>query len=196
MPHNRSPDRDEVQDTEPFIRVLMGGTGLIPGHRPPAKLGPPTAGRSEAADALASYILSLRPRPSPLAVGDAVRLAAVKRGREIFFSERTGCAGCHPPPYYTDSQLTTRPWRVHDVGTGDGPGEHRGPAFDTPSLLGLYAAVSYLHDGRAKNLAEVFTTHNTKDRHGVTSHLSEDQVDDLVTFLLSLPAGELPSDDE
>jgi len=75
------------------------------------------------------------------------------------------------------------------VGTGDGAGERQGPAFDTPSLLGLYAANSYLHDGRARSLAEVFTTHNPADRHGVTSHLSEDQVEDLVAFLLSLPAG-------
>jgi len=196
MPHNRSPDRDEVQDTEAFVRHLMGGTGLIPGRQAPAKLGAPSTGRSEAADALAAYISSLQPRPSPFADGGADRLAAIKRGRKVFFSERTGCARCHPPPSYTDSQLASRPWRVHDVGTGDAPGEHRGPAFDTPSLLGLYAAASYLHDGRAKNLAEVFTAHNAKDRHGVTSHLDEDQVEDLVAFLLSLPAGELPAGGE
>ena len=69
------------------------------------------------------------------------------------------------------------------------PANAAGTAFDTPSLLGLYAAVSYLHDGRATSLAEVFTTHNAEDRHGVTSHLSEDRVDDLVAFLRSLPAG-------
>lgn len=188
MPYNRSPDRDEVQDTERFIRRLMGGAGLIPGREPPAKLGTPSARRSEAADALAAYVLSLRPRPSPFASGGVDRLAAIQRGREVFFSERTGCERCHPPPYYTDSRLVHRPWRVHDVGTGDGAEERRGPAFDTPSLLGLYAANSYLHDGRAGSLAEVFTTHNREDRHGVTSHLAEDQVDDLVAFLLSLPA--------
>lgn len=188
MPHDRSADRDEVQDAEHFIRQVMGGTGLIPGREPPPKLGPPSAGRSEAADALAAYVLSLRPRRSPFADGRADRLAAIRRGREIFFSHRTGCGHCHPPPYYTDSRLTSRPWRVHDVGTGDGAAERMGPAFDTPSLLGLYAANAYLHDGRATSLAEVFTTYNPADRHGVTSHLGEEQIEDLVAFLLSLPA--------
>ncbi|MHC4175926.1 MAG: PKD domain-containing protein, partial [Planctomycetota bacterium] len=196
MPHNRSPDRDEVQDTEHFIRHVMAGTGLIPGRQPPAKLGPPSAGRSEDADALAAYVLSLRPRRSPFAGGGADRLAAIRRGRKIFFSKRTGCSRCHPPPYYTDSRLTSRPWRVHDVGTGKAAEEHRGSAFDTPSLLGLYTSVSYLHDGRARSLAEVLTTHNPEDRHGATSHLSEQQVEDLVAFLLSLPDGEASSSEE
>jgi cytochrome c peroxidase len=189
MPHNRSPDRDEFQDTEHFIRRLMGGTGLIAGREPPAKLGPSSAGRSEAADALADYLATLQPRRSPFDSGDAEHRAAVARGRNLFFSERTGCARCHPPPYYTDSRLTSDPWRVHDVGTGGGAEEVAGPAFDTPSLLGLYAAVSYLHDGRTASLADVLTTHNATDRHGTTSHLSEAQIEDLVAFLLSLPAG-------
>lgn len=190
MPHNRVPDRDEFQDTEHFIRLLMGGTGLIPGHEAPSKLGPPNAGRSETADALAAYLASLQPRLSPFDSGDAEHRAAIKRGRDVFFSERTGCAGCHPPPYYTDSQLTSNPWRVHDVGTGGGEEEVAGAAFDTPSLLGLYAAPSYLHDGRARSLAEVLITHNPADRHGATTHLNEAQIEDLVAFLLSLPAGE------
>ena len=54
---------------------------------------------------------------------------------------------------------------------------------------GLYAVHAYLHDGRATSLAEVFTLHNPADRHGVTSTLSEEQIEDLVVFLLSLPAG-------
>jgi YVTN family beta-propeller protein len=192
LPHNRSPDRDEVQDTEAFIRHVMGGTGLIPGAEPPPKLGFPSAGRSEDADALAAYVLSLRPRRSPFVGANAERLSMINRGRKIFFSERTRCSRCHPPPYYTDSRLTAPPWRVHDVGTGDDPGERSGTAFDTPTLLGLYTAIAYLHDGRATNLAEVFTIHNAEDRHGVTSHLSNDEIECLVAFLLSLPEDEIP----
>ena len=189
FPHNRVPDRDEFQDTEHFIRLLMGGTGLIAGREPPAKLGPPSARRSEASDALAAYLASLQPRRSPFGAGDSKHRAAITRGRNLFFSERTGCVRCHPPPHYTDSRLSSDPWRVHDVGTGGGAEEVAGSAFDTPSLLGLYAAASYLHDGRAKTLAEVLTTYNPADRHGITSHLSEAQIEDLVAFLLSLPAG-------
>jgi YVTN family beta-propeller protein len=189
LPHNRSADRDELQDTEHFIRHLMGGTGLLPGSDPPAKLGPPSAGRSKDADALAAYIASLQPRRSPFASETPQRRNAIARGREIFFSQRTSCARCHPPPLYTDSRLSPEPWRTHDVGTGGGPNERAGPNYDTPSLLGLFAARSYLHDGRAKTLAEVFTIHNANDRHGTTSHLNDAQIDDLVAYLLSLPAG-------
>jgi cytochrome c peroxidase len=76
---------------------------------------------------------------------------------------------------------------MHDVGTGGGPGEKLGLAFDTPTLLGAYRATSYLHDGRARTLHEVLTTHNRQDRHGTTSHLTPAQVDDLVAFLKALP---------
>ncbi len=195
MPHNRSPDRDELQDTEHFIRRLMGGDGLLEEREPPAKLGPPSAGRSDAADALAAYVASLQPRRSPLSSDTDDRQAAIQRGRAVFFSERTGCVRCHPPPHYTDSRVTSGPWRVHDVGTGDGEEEHAGPAFDTPSLLGLYAVHAFLHDGRASSLAEVFTLHNPADRHGVTSTLSEEQIEDLVVFLLSLPAAKASNGD-
>jgi YVTN family beta-propeller protein len=192
LPHNRAPDRDEVQDTEAFIRHVMAGTGLIAGAEPPPKLGAPAARRSAEADALAAYVLSLRPSPSPFIGDSAEFVARINRGREIFFSKRTGCSRCHPPPYYTDSRLAARPWQVHDVGTGDGPIQcHGTAAFDTPSLLGLYTAVTYLHDGRAKNLTEVFTTHNVEDRHGATSHLSRDEIECLAAFLLSLPDEEI-----
>ena len=81
------------------------------------------------------------------------------------------------------------------MGTGGGAEEVAGSAFDTPSLLGLFAAVS-LHDGRAASLAEVLTTHNPEDRHGATSHLNETQIEDLVAFLLSLPAGKKSQNEE
>lgn len=44
---------------------------------------------------------------------------AVRRGRLIFESPQTGCATCHPAPFYTDR-------RKHDVGTADGPDEAAG----------------------------------------------------------------------
>jgi cytochrome c peroxidase len=62
-----------------------------------------------------------------------------------------------------------------------------GDTYDTPSLLSLYAATSYLHDGRAKDLQEVLTIHNANDRHGRTSHLNAQEIQDLVAFLLALP---------
>jgi hypothetical protein len=46
---------------------------------------------------------------------------------------------------------------------------------------------TFLHDGRAKTLHEVLTTHNKGDAHGVTSHLKAGELDDLVAFVKSLP---------
>lgn len=52
------------------------------------------------------------------------------RGQTIFHRAGVGCAACHVPPLFTDLCL-------HDIGTGGGPGELLGPAFDTPSLRGV-----------------------------------------------------------
>ena len=75
---------------------------------------------------------------------------------------------------------------MHDVGTAT-VDERIGPAYDTPSLRGLYDSAPYLHDGSAATLYEVLTTANPDDEHGVTSHLSEDEIANLITFLLILP---------
>ena len=69
-----------------------------------------------------------------------------------------------------------------------------GPKYDTPTLLGVYRSPPYLHDGRAKTLLDVLTTANRSDRHGKTSHLTKEQLDDLVAFLKSLPY-ETPPDE-
>jgi cytochrome c peroxidase len=61
------------------------------------------------------------------------------------------------------------------------------PAYDTPTLHGLYRTGSYLHHGKATTLAEVLTTYNHDDKHGKTSQLSKQQVGDLVEFLKALP---------
>ena len=62
-----------------------------------------------------------------------------------------------------------------------------GPAYDTPTLLGVYRTAPYLHHGTAETLKDVLTTRNREDRHGRTSHLEVGQLDDLVEFLKALP---------
>jgi cytochrome c peroxidase len=62
-----------------------------------------------------------------------------------------------------------------------------GPAYDTPTLLGVYRSAPYLHHGRAATLRDVLTTANSGDRHGKTSGLSSSEVEDLVEFLKALP---------
>ncbi len=184
-PLHWSADRDETQDFEHTIRgLLMQGRGLIRG-KVNAELGEPNRGLSADLDALAAYTNSHEFPLSPHArsgLGEAAR-----RGRELFFSGETGCATCHSGPFYTDSTPGEKIER-HDVGTGnDDPGEKMGPAYDTPTLLGVYRTAPYLHHGTAATLADVLTTRNRDDRHGRTSHLTPDQIADLVAFLEALP---------
>ncbi len=192
-PLHWSADRDEVQDFEHTIRgKLMQGRGLIKGPIPDA-LGEPLSGRSKEADALALYANSHKFDLSPYArVKDAAgqtRIGltdAAQRGRDIFFRDSVGCANCHNGPYYCDSRAgsLTR----HDVGTGnDDPSELMGPAYDTPTLIGLYRSAPYLHHGKAATLEDVLTTYNADDRHGTTSQLTKQEISDLVEFLKALP---------
>ncbi|MFN9719817.1 MAG: hypothetical protein ACK58L_14045 [Planctomycetota bacterium] len=186
-PVHWSADRDEVQDFEHTIRgKLMQGQGLLKGPLPDA-LKDPISGRSQPLDALAAYTNSHRFPMSPHA--KAGLSDAATRGREIFFSAATTCANCHSGPLYSDSQpKADGQFVLHDVGTGqDDPTELMSPAYDTPTLLGLYRSAPYLHHGTATTLKDVLTTCNKNDRHGVTSHLSDSQINDLVEFLKALP---------
>ena len=136
--------------------------------------------QNEAED-VQSYIASLRPERSPYLVkgseGEMCLSAAAQRGKELFESPTVGCARCHSGTLSTDL-------RSHDVGTHD-PRDRNGK-YDTPALTELWRTVPYLHDGRAASLLDVLTVHNADDKHGITSHLTSDQLDDLAHYLLSL----------
>ena len=58
--------------------------------------------------------------------------------------------------------------------------------FDTPTVVEVRRTAPYLHDGRAPSLRSVLTEHNPGDRHGKTSTLTKQELDDLVEFLFSL----------
>jgi len=158
-----SADLENVQEVQGFIRYNMGGTGLEPGEL----------------DDLAAYINSFRLPPNANLAPDGSFREEALAGRAIFQSDATRCAVCHPSPIYTDRKR-------HDVGTGDNLCEKMGPDFDTPSLRGLDKSAPYLHDGSAPTIHDVLTTRNLDDQHGVTSHLSRREIDQLVQFLRSL----------
>jgi cytochrome c peroxidase len=65
-----------------------------------------------------------------------------------------------------------------DVGTGK--------PYQVPSLRGLAARAPYMHDGCAATLHDRFGPCGGGDRHGVTSALTTDQIDDLVAYLETL----------
>jgi DNA-binding beta-propeller fold protein YncE len=127
----------------------------------------------EEAAAIDEYLKALRPVPSPFLVKGALGPSA-ERGRAVF--AKAGCVACHSGPYLTNLQLT-------DVGTGRE--RDAGVALDTPTLREAWRTAPYLSDGRAATMREVVTKCNPADRHGRTSHLSPEEIDDLVAFVLS-----------
>lgn len=128
----------------------------------------------EEADAIDEYLKSLEPVPSPYLVDNKLSESA-ERGKKIF--EKARCASCHKGSLYTDLQQ-------HNVGTGQDLDKDR--KFDTPTLVETWRTAPYLYDGRAATMKEVLTIHNSGDRHGVTSNLSDNEIKDLAKFVLSL----------
>ena len=128
----------------------------------------------EAADAIDSYLKSLKPLPSPYLV-DGKLSDAARKGKKVF--EQSRCDSCHSGQLYTDM-------KSYNVGTGKG--FEKDAKFDTPTLIELWRTAPYLHDGRAATFEEVLTKFNANNKHGRTLGLSEAHYDDLVEFLLSL----------
>ena len=133
---------------------------------------PPTV-----AESLDAYVKSLKPVPSPR-LEKGKFSAAAKRGEKLFRSRDTACAQCHPGPLFTD----LKSYDVGTLGRFDKPSD----TFDTPTLVELWRTAPYLHDGSAATVRDVLTTANKHDQHGKTSHLTADQLNDLIEYLLSL----------
>lgn len=130
----------------------------------------------EDAVAIDEYLKNLKPVPSPHLVDGKLSPSAF-RGKEVFFREDVGCATCHPAPLYTDLEM-------HDVGTR-GPLDRRDD-FDTSTVIEAWRTGPYLHDGRSATIMDMLTKDNPGDKHGKTSHLSQEELDDLAAFVLSL----------
>jgi cytochrome c peroxidase len=128
----------------------------------------------EEAMAIDAYLKSLKPVPSPF-LADGKRNRSARKGEKVF--QKANCATCHSGSMYTDQ-------KSYDVDTGTG--KDSGKAFDTPALNELWRTGPYLHDGRAVTLYEVLGKYNRNDRHGKTTNLTSQEMDDLVAYLLTL----------
>ena len=130
----------------------------------------------ETAAAVDEYLKSIKDDPNPSLVDGKLSEAAA-RGKKLFDGNGQ-CAKCHTGKYYTDVQ-------AYDVGTL-GPYDKPTDRFFTPKLSEVYRTAPYLHDGRAATLKDIFTQFNKEDKHGVTSKLPEQDIDDLVAYMNSL----------
>ncbi|MCH7728858.1 MAG: c-type cytochrome, partial [Planctomycetes bacterium] len=121
-------------------------------------------------EALTAYLHTL-PSPPPIDLARGQRdERAVRRGEMLFLDQR--CATCHKPPTFTTP-------RTYNVGLKDKLGNDH---FNPPPLLGVGQRGPYFHDARAKSLNDVFRKHN----HKLRRKLSDEELDDLLAFLLSL----------
>jgi YVTN family beta-propeller protein len=201
MGHGRvhwSANFDEIQDFDNAIRAHQGGLGFIPLEQFEAgtrsdPLGDPKAGLDPDLDALAAYVTSLDRVPrSPFRNPDGTLTEEGAAGRELFLE--LGCDTCHSGDDFTDSAQGN----LHDVGTLTAlSGSRLGgelAGIDTPTLLGIWQTAPYLHDGSALTLREVLTARNPEGGHGDTSDLSEQQLDQLVAYLMQIDHG-LPPDE-
>ena len=120
------------------------------------------------------YLKSLEPVPSPYLVNGKLSEAA-ERGKAVY--EKAACNRCHTGDYLTDK-------RKYNIGTGIGM--ENGTEFDTPTLKEVWRTAPYLYDGRARTIKQVLTKYNKDDQHGLTSKLSEQELNDLAEYVLSL----------
>jgi DNA-binding beta-propeller fold protein YncE len=133
----------------------------------------PTAGEEEA---LGNYLNALTADPyNKIGAGKS---ESAKRGAAVF--TKAGCDTCHSGKFYTDL-------KPHDVGTkGKLDLEADSGEFYTYTLADLWRSAPYLHDGSAATLKDVLTTKNAGDKHGKTSNLTAQEIDDLVQYQLEL----------
>jgi cytochrome c peroxidase len=123
---------------------------------------------------------------------------AAKRGRDLFFSEKGGCTGCHAGANFTDEQY-------HNLGVGmekampdlgrfdqTKAAKDRG-AFKTPTVRNVARSAPYMHDGSQKTLEDVVEWY-AKGGHpnpGLSEkvkklNLTDQDKKDLVEYMKSL----------
>ncbi len=139
-------------------------------------------------DALVAYITTgIKHPPNLMYNPDGKLTESQKRGKEIYdrsvdnfgmdIPENNRCITCHPPPLYTDLQMSD----VSTLSDTDDP-----ILFDTPHLHNIFSSAPYLHDGRAETLEEIWTVYGEDDKHGHVNDLTKMQLNDLIDYLKSL----------
>jgi cytochrome c peroxidase len=130
-----------------------------------------------------AFIQSLVPEPSPYLGPDGQLTPDAMEGKKIFEGGEAGCSGCHIPPYFAGR---TNPYNVGtrlvppDISSWDEKG------YYPPTLVEVWRTAPYLHLGHAITLRDVVTTFNAEDKHGSTSQLSPEKIDQLVAYLMQI----------
>jgi RNA polymerase sigma factor (sigma-70 family) len=197
----------QVSRLHEFVRVACAGElGLeVPNHPQaasplaPAKKAPGLDMTERECDELVAYVRGL---PTPLEIDAAGPLGseAIREGRRLF--DTAGCASCHLPALgdihgiYSDLLLHEMGPDLRDPGNYyvherlNSPGVASLNEWRTPPLWGYRDSGPYLHDGRARNLAEAVALHGgsaEKSRRKFFT-LPDEQQEQVEAFLKSLVA--------
>jgi len=137
---------------------------------------------------LVTYIRSLKLPPNPHLAPDGKLTHAQELGKQIFFRTKTNdgkIIPLHDRCYYCHSPLTHYTSRVmEDVGTSTRYDTLK--SWDVPQLQGVWMRAPYLHNGKAMTLEGLWTRLNPEDKHGITSDMNKNQLNDLIDFLDTL----------
>ncbi|MEW5742684.1 MAG: c-type cytochrome [Myxococcota bacterium] len=106
------------------------------------------------------------------------------RGMAVY--EKAQCATCHVGETLTNNTFADVGTYVTTGPVVDQPSLLPHGGLNTPSLLGLARTAPYLHDGSAQTLKARILQGKEANRHGITSTLTDAEVDDLVAYLKSL----------
>ncbi len=136
---------------------------------------------TEDIQAVRAYLASLRNLDNPFRSAanssDSASLRIIQLGEKLFHSSEVGCGNCHSGPRFTDGE-------IHDVGLGSESDKYQG--FNTPSLVGVYAKVRLLHDGRSKSLEDALTNWHSPSEIGGGAELTTEQLSQLIAYLKTL----------
>jgi YVTN family beta-propeller protein len=139
-------------------------------------------------EALVNYINYIPLAPNRHLAADGQLTEAQERGKAIFFRKVTNsgqeiplqnrCDTCHPAETHYTARYSTEVGSATKYDTSG--------LFDIPQLDRVYEDAPYMHNGEALTLEEIWTLFNDSNKHGMTSDMTKEQLNDLIEFLKTL----------
>ncbi len=143
---------------------------------------------TEDLEALITYLNNIPLAPNRHLAPDGQLSDSQERGKAIFYRQTTNdgrvisvqnrCDTCHPAATHYTARYSTEVGSATKYDTNG--------LFDIPQLDRVYENAPYLHNGEALTLEEIWTVFNNDDKHGITSDMSKEQLNDLIEFLKTL----------
>jgi YVTN family beta-propeller protein len=122
---------------------------------------------------MGEFLKGLKPMPSPYLVKGSLSESA-KRGRVVYYGDKTDCKVCHPAPLFTNLKMHTSivadPWDAS-------------PNYDTPQLQEAWRDAPWDHIGTTLDFEQLL---KNPLHSNCSKKLTENEFKDLVEYVLSL----------